>query len=97
MVGDGSGNSVPLSGGSGSDNPADGFGPVVLGQYVVGTFTAGAATQQVVFGVDEISYAKGFQLGALDSVPVPELGTFITAMLSVGAFAGLHFARRRKS
>lgn len=92
-VGDALGNEVFLSAGSGSGTPDD---PLQLGQYALGTFTADASTQMIVFAPDEVANINGFQLRQLDTIVVPEPGTFLMGGVALGALAGGVWLRRRK-
>lgn len=76
-------NSVLLSSGSG---PLDNY---LLGQYVIGTFTADATSQAIYFRPDEVANVNGFQLRATNAaVPEPD------AILIFGAgLAGLAATR----
>ncbi len=81
-------NSVLLSSGSG---PLDNY---LLGQYVIGTFTADVDSQTIYFSPDEVANVNGFQLRAIyAAVPEPDailiFGTGLTG-LAVSRF------RRRK-
>ena len=88
-IGDGLGNNVDLYAG---DNGIGG-GPngtnraATPGQFVLGTFTANALTQDFLFSNGEIDgWVNGFQLRALAAAPavVPEPGSALAGMLALG-------------
>ena len=89
-VGDGLGNDVNLY--AGDDGTTRNI-PPVPGQYVIGTFTATAASQQIKYSNGEINgWVNGFQLRRLAAPAVPEPGTALAGMIAVG-LCGL---RRRR-
>jgi len=64
-----------------------------LGQYVIGTFVADSAMQQIIFGSDFQSVLNGFQLRQLDGIGVPETGSML--VLLGGVLLGLAAAHRK--
>lgn len=92
FVSDGVGDAVFLSAGEGEGTQLD---PLVLGQYVIGTFTADATTQTILFEPDEVANINGFQLRAVEVIPEP--GTFITGALAAGMVGILWLRQRRKA
>jgi len=81
------GNTVTLD-----DDPSNTNGGV--GQYALGTFTADAATQSIVFGGPQQALLNGFQLRRIGGTSaVPESGQTLNLLaLSLG---GVAFPRRR--
>ena len=66
-----------------------------LGQYVVGTFTASAASQQVTYDNSEVGGSlAAFQLRLAPPTVIPEPGTALFGLALVGATG---FTRRRSS
>ena len=92
---DGLGNDVSLyAGDNGSGTgPGDSNLPSVLGEYVVGTFTADATFQNFFVSSAEIpGVINGFQFRQLAPASVPEPGTALAGVMLAGC-AGL---RRRR-
>jgi hypothetical protein len=59
--------------------------PPVPGQYVIGTFTASAVSQQVTYVNGEIDgWVNGFQLRQLGAPAVPEPGTALAGLAAMG-------------
>lgn len=71
-----------------------------LGQYVIGSFTADALTQQITFTNDEVAVINGFQLRLL-AAPVgviPEPGSTLAGLMALGVcLSGLGRRSRRQS
>jgi len=92
------GNSVTLAG---TTDPAHGGpqgGP--LGQFAIGTFTADAPSEQIVFTHDQLAIINAVQLRDLTlaaSPAVPEPSTFALLALGGGALAGWRRWRKRKA
>lgn len=64
-----------------------------LGQFVIGTFVADGATQNIQFDNGEVAVINGFQLRRL-STPIPEVGTLVAGLFMAVAAAASQFSRR---
>lgn len=73
-----------------------GLAPGSLGQFAIGSFTADAASQDIVFsGSDTKTLLSAFQLRAFPAPPIPEPGAGLFALaLSAVAFRSLSSRRR---
>ncbi len=82
------GNAVTLASNTG------GFGG--LGQFAVGTFTADATSQSIVFTSSNVPLLDAFQLRNLSASAVPEPGSALAGMLALGVcLSGLGARQRR--
>ncbi len=96
-VGDGNGNTVSLYSG---DNGVGSGGPALTGQFVIGTFLASSATQDIGFTSGEIDgVVNAFQLRLLPAAAaVPEPGSALAGMLALGVcLSGLGRRNRRET
>jgi hypothetical protein len=83
-------NSVFLSSGSGLVNN------YTLGNYVIGTFIADSASQQVLFSPDEVAHVNGFQLRAITaSNPIPEPASILIFGTGLAVLTASRLSRKK--
>ena len=81
-------NSVFLSAGSGD------LDDYLLGQYVIGTFTADTTSQAIYFRPDEVANINGFQLRAIDAA-VPEPDAMLMFCAGLAGLAATRLGRKK--